>query len=99
MANPGSTENATTCSTRSWCWGYMRAFPEKSWTKVTELAKTVWKIGEEDPRRIIHSFKVGLALLLISVLYFLSPSFPGFRDNAIWAIITVTVIMEFSVGM
>jgi hypothetical protein len=29
----------------------------------------VWKIGADDPRRVVHGVKVGLALSLIAMFY------------------------------
>lgn len=59
------------------------------------------RVGNEDPRRIIHAFKVGLALVLVSSFYYYQP-FGPFTDyfgiNAMWAIMTVVVVFEFSVG-
>lgn len=56
------------------------------------------QVAEEDPRRITHSFKVAFALLLISIFYYFRPTFRGFGNNTVWAVITVVVVMEFSVG-
>ena len=57
------------------------------------------KIARDDPRRVAHSLKVGLALTLVSVLYYVTPLFNGWGDSVIWAVITVVVVMEFTVGM
>lgn len=57
------------------------------------------KIARDDPRRVAHSLKVGLALTLASVLYYVTPLFNGWGDSVIWAVITVVVVMEFTVGM
>ncbi|XP_042518319.1 aluminum-activated malate transporter 12-like [Macadamia integrifolia] len=49
-------------------------------------------------RNLIHSIKVGLALVLVSLLYFLDPLFEEVGDNAMWAIMTVVVVFEFYAG-
>ncbi|CAI0400691.1 unnamed protein product, partial [Linum tenue] len=50
-------------------------------------------------RKWIHSIKVGAALVLVSLLYFLDPLYKEVGDdNAIWAIMTVVVIFEFHAG-
>ncbi|EPS64240.1 hypothetical protein M569_10542, partial [Genlisea aurea] len=54
--------------------------------------------GREDGRRIFHSFKVGFSLTLVSLLYLLEPSFKGIGQNAIWAVMTVVVVLEFTAG-
>ncbi|KAG2256564.1 hypothetical protein Bca52824_075858 [Brassica carinata] len=56
------------------------------------------RVGKEDPRRIVHSFKVGLALALVSSFYYYQPLYDNFGVNAMWAVMTVVVVFEFSVG-
>lgn len=74
----------------------------KSWARnlsvdqAVEIARKVKKHGKDDPRRVIHSLKVGLALMLISLFYYFRP---GFGDEAMWAVLTVVVVFEFTVGM
>ncbi|XP_041016950.1 aluminum-activated malate transporter 13-like [Juglans microcarpa x Juglans regia] len=51
-----------------------------------------------DLRRVIHSVKVGTALVLVSLLYLLDPLFSQVGANAMWAIMTVVVIFEFYAG-
>ncbi|XP_008238285.2 PREDICTED: aluminum-activated malate transporter 12-like [Prunus mume] len=69
----------------------MRRFPGLVW-------ETVWKVGREDPRRVIHALKVGLALTLVSLLYLIQPLYVGIGQNAIWAVMTVVVVLEFTAG-
>lgn len=61
--------------------------------------RTMWKVGREDPRRVIHSLKVGLSLTLVSLLYLMEPLFEGIGSNAIWAVMTVVVVLEFTAGL
>lgn len=63
-----------------------------------EIVRKTKKVGQDDPRRIVHSLKVGLALTLISLIYYFKPLYDVFGDNAIWAVITVVVVLELSVG-
>ncbi|KAI3523764.1 hypothetical protein L1887_02148 [Cichorium endivia] len=58
----------------------------------------ILKVGRDDPRRAIHSIKVGLSLTLVSLLYLLEPLFKGIGQNAIWAVMTVVVVLEFTAG-
>ncbi|KAF2308750.1 hypothetical protein GH714_015576 [Hevea brasiliensis] len=60
--------------------------------------QTTWRVGRDDPRRVIHAFKVGLALTLVSLLYLVEPLFEGIGQNAIWAVMTVVVVLEFTAG-
>ncbi|XP_010269981.1 PREDICTED: aluminum-activated malate transporter 12-like [Nelumbo nucifera] len=62
------------------------------------LWRKIWRVGREDPRRVIHSLKVGLALTLVSFLYLMEPLFKGVGQNAIWAVMTVVVVLEFTAG-
>ncbi|GAB2235277.1 hypothetical protein Droror1_Dr00025698 [Drosera rotundifolia] len=71
---------------------------ERAKTKLGLLWRTILKVGLEDPRRVIHSFKVGFALSLVSLLYLMEPLFKGIGQNAIWAVITVVVVLEFTAG-
>ncbi|XXG62530.1 hypothetical protein AAC387_Pa05g0869 [Persea americana] len=65
---------------------------------VSGVPKKVKKIGKDDPRRIFHSLKVGLALTLVSIFYYLRPLYDGFGVNAMWAVLTVVVVFEYTVG-
>ncbi|KAJ1384563.1 Aluminum-activated malate transporter [Sesbania bispinosa] len=87
-----SAEHMTGCTHAS------LTLPGKSWAKLVKVKSIVKKIGQDDPRRVIHSFKVGFALVLISILQHFRPSFYGFGDNIIWAVLTVVLVLEFSVG-
>ncbi|XP_077235271.1 aluminum-activated malate transporter 12-like [Tasmannia lanceolata] len=62
------------------------------------VGQRIWEVGREDPRRVIHSLKVGLALTLVSLLYLMEPLFQGVGQNAIWAVMTVVVVLEFTAG-
>lgn len=61
-------------------------------------SREIWKVGQDDPRRTIHSLKVGLSLALVSLLYLLEPLFKGVGENVIWAVMTVVVVLEFTAG-
>lgn len=58
----------------------------------------MWKVGKEDKRKVIHSLKVGMALSLVSLLYLMEPLFVGIGENAIWVVMTVVVVFEFTTG-
>ncbi|KAK6135593.1 hypothetical protein DH2020_030661 [Rehmannia glutinosa] len=70
--------------------------------KMKTFAKSVWmtisRVGQEDPCRVLHSLKVGFSLTLVSLLYLLEPLFKGIGQNAIWAVMTVVVVLEFTAG-
>ncbi|KAK3028944.1 hypothetical protein RJ639_037608 [Escallonia herrerae] len=66
--------------------------------KAAGVAKGMKKIGQDDPRRIVHSVKVALALTIVSLFYYFRPLYDGFGPSGMWAVLTVVVIFEFTVG-
>ncbi|OVA05770.1 Aluminum-activated malate transporter [Macleaya cordata] len=56
------------------------------------------KKGRYDPKVLIHSIKVGIALVLVSLLYLVDPLYEQVGENAMWAIMTVVVVFEFTAG-
>lgn len=76
----------------------LKEFPRKLKDGVTKRMKNVKKLGKDDPRRIIHSMKVGVALTLVSLLYYVRPLYVSFGVTGMWAILTVVVVFEFTVG-
>lgn len=76
----------------------MKSFSEKLKRFPGLLWQTVWRVGRDDPRRVVHALKVGLSLTLVSLLYLLEPLFKGVGQNAIWAVMTVVVVLEFTAG-
>ncbi|PSS15863.1 Aluminum-activated malate transporter like [Actinidia chinensis var. chinensis] len=85
-----------TGSTRMCDW--VKALPCKIKVKALGIAKKTKKVGKDDPRRIIHSLKVGFALTLVSLFYYVRPLYNVFGESSMWAIFTVVVVFEFSVG-
>ncbi|XP_037481569.1 aluminum-activated malate transporter 1-like isoform X2 [Triticum urartu] len=80
------------------CWLRLRSVLVGLCCWVAGFARKVGRIAREDPRRVAHSFKVGLALTLVSVLYYVTPLFKGFGVSTLWAVLTVVVVMEYTVG-
>lgn len=63
------------------------------------MCKMIWRLGAEDPRRILHSIKVGIALVLVSLLYFMNPLFETVTwGMTVWSVMTVVVVLEFTAG-
>ncbi|KAL1805401.1 hypothetical protein ACET3Z_028469 [Daucus carota] len=77
---------------------YMFGLMVKAWRICGKAWTSIWTVGKEDPRRIIHAFKVGLSLTLVSLLYLMEPLFKGIGSNAMWAVMTVVVVLEFTAG-
>ncbi|KAJ8632066.1 hypothetical protein MRB53_025402 [Persea americana] len=68
--------------------------------KMRRLLESVWHkilaVGRKDPRRVIHSLKVGVALALVSLLCLLEPFFDGVGANVIWAVMTVVLVLKYT---
>ncbi|KAK1404659.1 aluminum-activated malate transporter 8-like [Heracleum sosnowskyi] len=67
-------------------------------TNVGKVVDRIMNLARDDPRRVIHSFKVALALTFVSLIYYIRPLYDGFGVAGIWAVLTVVVIFEFTVG-
>ncbi|VFQ63283.1 unnamed protein product [Cuscuta campestris] len=71
-------------------------------TILTKMMKKMRKCSSEYEKRrrrkMVHSFKVGVALVLVSLLYVLDPLFHQVGQNVMWAIMTVVVVFEFYAG-
>ncbi|XP_072966020.1 aluminum-activated malate transporter 1-like [Typha angustifolia] len=66
---------------------------------ICRLYKKLNELAKDDPRRVIHSIKVGLALSLASTFYFVGPLLACmFHERAMWSVVTVVLVMEFTVG-
>ncbi|KAL6900859.1 hypothetical protein ACP4OV_005535 [Aristida adscensionis] len=74
------------------------AWPFPWASELQGFATTAWKTGAEDPRKVIHGIKMGMALTLCSVFYYVRPLYLFTGENAIWAILTVVLIFEYTVG-
>ncbi|KAK7396763.1 hypothetical protein VNO78_17921 [Psophocarpus tetragonolobus] len=77
---------------------YLKALPGNIKSKTINFTRSIEKIGKDDPRRVIHSLKVALALTLVSLVYYSRPLYDGFGVAGMWAVLTVVVVFEFSVG-
>ncbi|KAI3993585.1 hypothetical protein MKX01_002598 [Papaver californicum] len=64
----------------------------------TEFEDKFEKLGKNDWRIIIHSLKVGITLAFVSLLFYFSPIYGGFKSATMCAILTVVMVFEFSVG-
>lgn len=84
-----------------WCCSY-RAFSDgiiDSWKGIKSVVSMAWEFGRSDPRKVVYSAKVGLGLMLLSLLIFLKEPFNGMSQYCVWSIMTVVVVFEFSIGM
>ncbi|XP_004300841.1 PREDICTED: aluminum-activated malate transporter 9-like [Fragaria vesca subsp. vesca] len=58
----------------------------------------VWEFTKEDSNRVKFAFKVGLAVLLVSLLILFRAPYEVFGTNIIWSILTVAIMFEYTVG-
>ncbi|XP_049391405.1 aluminum-activated malate transporter 8-like [Solanum stenotomum] len=79
-------------------WNKIKDIPRKLKKKIEKIAKNTKQIGKDDPRKIWHAFKVGLALTLVSLFYYTEPLFHNFDQPVMWAVLTVVVTFEFTAG-
>ncbi|KAG6684740.1 hypothetical protein I3842_12G077400 [Carya illinoinensis] len=66
--------------------------------KVWKFLQKAWDLGVDDPRKVIHCLKVGMALTVVSIFYYMRPLYEEVGGNAMWAIMTVVVVFENTVG-
>ncbi|GAB2296741.1 hypothetical protein Dimus_030847 [Dionaea muscipula] len=61
--------------------------------------RNVWRFCKEDVSRVIFGLKVGLAVVLVSMLILIQAPYEVFGINIIWSVITVVIMFEYTVGM
>lgn len=68
---------------------------------VYQGVKRAWKslYSAVDGRNLMHSFKAGLALGLVSCGVLMQEVYDRLGKNVLWAVLTVVVVFECTVGM
>ncbi|XP_073305077.1 aluminum-activated malate transporter 4-like isoform X2 [Primulina huaijiensis] len=70
----------------------------KWWNYAKGIAVRAYEMGRSDPRKAVFAAKMGSALSLVSVLIFFKEPLSYVSQYSIWAILTVVVVFEFSIG-
>ncbi|KAK4709230.1 hypothetical protein R3W88_030155 [Solanum pinnatisectum] len=96
IASMNNDEKPSNFFTKGLLW--FKSLHEKIFAKIVGIAKQFKTIAKDDPRRVIHSLKVGLSLTLVSLFYYFQSLYNSFGVSTMWAIMTVVVVFEFSVG-
>lgn len=71
---------------------------KKWWSDIRQFLVNAYEMGRSDPRQFIFAAKSGLALAIVSVLIFFKEPLNYISQYSIWAILTVIVVFEFSIG-
>ncbi|KAL8172527.1 hypothetical protein V2J09_024331 [Rumex salicifolius] len=78
---------------------------ERAWSwvggvleRIRSFLQSCWRIGVNEPKKFMHSLKVSAALCVVSLFYYMRPLYDSFGGNAMWAIMTVVVVFEYTVG-
>ncbi|KAM3266310.1 aluminum-activated malate transporter 8-like [Capsicum annuum] len=79
-------------------WSEIKDIFKKIKKKAEKIIKNIKQIGKDDPRKFWHAFKVGLAVTLVSLFYYVEPLFHSFDQLVMLAILTVAVAFEFTAG-
>ncbi|XP_020215359.1 aluminum-activated malate transporter 2 [Cajanus cajan] len=78
--------------------GRVLALPKVVKEKVLGISRLTKEIAKDDPRKVIHSIKVGLSISMVSLFYYYQPLYENFGLSAMWAVITVVVVFDYTVG-
>ncbi|CAL5042653.1 unnamed protein product [Urochloa decumbens] len=79
-------------------WWWLLSLAAAARDRAVGFGRMAWKIGADDPRKVAHGFKMALALTLCSMFYYVQPLYAFTGHNAMWAVLTVVVVFEYTVG-
>ena len=58
-----------------------------------------YEMGRSEPRKVVFAAKMALALVIVSLLIFFQEPLSYIGEECIWAILTVVVVFEYSIGI
>ncbi|KAD5316838.1 hypothetical protein E3N88_16784 [Mikania micrantha] len=79
-------------------WDRLKGWAARSVMRAWMFLKKAWDLGVDDPRKLFHCLKVAVALTVVSLFYYMRPLYDGVGGSAIWAVMTVVVVFEYTVG-
>ncbi|KAH6815398.1 aluminum-activated malate transporter 9 [Perilla frutescens var. frutescens] len=81
-----------------WIFRIMGETLSRWWRSMEQIAISAYGMGRSDPRKAVFAAKMGCALSLVSLLIFFKEPSTYITKHSIWAILTVVVVFEFSIG-
>ncbi|MCO5558486.1 hypothetical protein L7F22_012070 [Adiantum nelumboides] len=99
LLEPASgNNNFITKRWRSICSGKLMIMMSHACVATFSMCNAVRSVVMKDTTKTIHALKMGLALVLAFLLVLVHPSYAHLHSHAMWAIMTVIVVFEFTIG-